>query len=87
MKRIITIIAIAVVATAHSQTRVIKDATGNYVASRKADTTGSKATGKSFTDSKGKSYPIYESVNGKLYYYRTSRSGNVYKAYIKIDQN
>lgn len=78
---------IVFVGYSHAQTRAVKDAQGNYSASHSADTTGSKATGKTFTDSKGKSYPVYESVNGKLYYYRTSRSGNVYKAYIKVDQN
>ncbi len=87
MKKLILLPALFIVCCAHAQLRVVKDANGNYVASRKADTTGSKPTGKTFTDGKGKSYPLYESVNGKLYYYRTSRSGNVYKAYLKIDHN
>lgn len=86
-KRLITLAALFIVFTAHAQTKAVKDANGNYVASHKTDTTGNKATGKTFTDSKGKSYPVYESVNGKLFYYRTSKAGNVYKAYIKVDLN
>lgn len=88
MKKLILIPALFIVFCAGAQTKVVKDANGNYVAlSHKADSTRNKATGKTFTDSKGKTYPVYESVNGKLFYYRTSRNGNVYKAYIKTDTN
>lgn len=87
MKKYLTIISLFVVFTAQAQTKAVKDANGNYAASHKVDTTSSKPTGHSFTDSKGKTYPLYLSVNGKLYYYRTSRSGNVYKAYIKVDKD
>lgn len=86
-KSILLMASLFIIATAQAQTKAVKDANGNYVASHKADTTGNKATGKTFTDSKGKSYPVYESVNGKLFYYRTSKAANVYKAYIKIDLN
>ncbi len=83
MKNLITIAAVMICLTAHAQ-HAVKDAQGNYHAvTRSTDTGARKPTGKTFTDSKGKSYPLYLSVNGKLYYMRTSRSGNVYKAYIK----
>lgn len=87
MKKIITILSLFVVFTAQAQTKAVKDANGNYTVSHKADTTGSKPTGHTFTDRKGQSYPVYLSVNGKLFYYRTSRNGNVYKAYIKTDRD
>lgn len=58
---------------------------GNYVAitKAKADTTP-KATGQTFTDAKGNVYPVYKSVNDKLYIIRTSRNGNQYKQYLKV---
>lgn len=87
MRKLLLLPALLIVLSAHAQTKAVKDASGNYVTSHKADTTGNKPTGHTFTDSKGKTYPVYESVNGKLYYYRTSRNGNVYKAYIKVDEN
>jgi uncharacterized protein YxeA len=86
-KTLITIASLFVVLAAGAQTKAVKDATGNYIASHKADTASNKPTGKTFTDSKGKVYPVYESVNHKLYYMRTSKSGNVYKAYIKVNEN
>lgn len=68
------------------QKPVVTDKSGNYVSAVK-DTTvgGSKLTGKFFVDTKGIKYPVYESVNGKLFYYKTAKtSGNTYKVYIKV---
>lgn len=72
-------------ASAMAQRKVVQDANGNYkVVSR--DTAGTnKPTGKSFTDDKGVSHPVYISAKGKLYYMRTSRNGNVYKSYFTTD--
>lgn len=65
--------------------RVTVDKSGNYVAVKtNADTVG-KATGKTFTDTKGNVFPVYASKSGKLYVLRTSKSGNVYKQYLKLD--
>lgn len=62
------------------------DANGNYVATKKVtDTIAAKPTGKTYTDAKGKVYPVYVSVNGKLYVIRTSRTGNTYKQYLKVE--
>ena len=57
---------------------------GNYVVKKspKADTTIN--TGKTFTDTKGNVYPVYMSKNGKLFIIRISRTGNVYKQYLRI---
>jgi hypothetical protein len=73
----------------NAQTSVKTDSTGNYIAiSVKGQKTGSKAvaTGKYFTDSKGVKYPVYKSVNGKLFYTRVSKSGNKYNVYLTISK-
>lgn len=68
------------------QKPVVVDKSGNYVAvSVKDSSATNKLTGKFFTDTKGVKYPVYESVNGKLFYYKTAKtSGNIYKVYIKV---
>jgi hypothetical protein len=83
MKTLLTIAALLLTLTASAQTAT-KDANGNYHAAHRADTTSNKPTGKTFTDNKGKVYPVYESSRGKLYYIRISKTGNQYKAYINI---
>lgn len=70
-----------------AQTPVKRDSTGNYSSLTIASIKGSseKDTGKTFTDSKGVKYPVFESTNGKLFYYKTAKSsGNVYKVYLKV---
>ena len=81
MKKLILMLSLFIVTTVHAQVR--KDANGNYVASKVVDS--AKATGKTFTDSKGKVYPVFVSRNGKLFYVRVSKSGNSYKSYLKIN--
>jgi hypothetical protein len=87
MKKLITIISISVVllSNAHAQTKVTKDAQGNYVISKRSDTTANKATGKVLIDSEGIKHPVYISSRGKLYWLRTAKkSGNQYKCYITV---
>ena len=62
------------------------DKDGNYIATSKSKQEKGKdaETGKTFTDSKGNVYPILESVNGKLYYMKTAKSGNIYRCYIRL---
>ncbi len=69
--------------TVYSQ-KVTTDKEGNYIAV-KGKPQPDKATGKTFTDSKGNTYPVYLSKNGKLYVIRTSKSGNEYRQYLKVD--
>jgi hypothetical protein len=67
---------------------VQRDANGNFrqiSAPKEAKTETAKNTGKTFTDTKGNVYPVMISKNGKLFYVRTSKSGNDYKVYIKIE--
>lgn len=89
MKKITTTLITAFILlslTGMAQTKVSKDADGNYhVTIRKPDTSDNKATGKTFTDIKGNVYPLYISQRGKLFVLKTSKAGRVYKSYIKED--
>lgn len=84
--KIVFIIAIllAMFADSFSQTVTI-DKNGNYVQSKSLDTVKVVNTGKTFTTSKGETYPVYITKTGKLYVLRTSKkTGNKYKMYLKI---
>jgi|GEM_PF-3956968 len=81
-KSILTIALFIACLSGYSQTKVTKDAAGNYVAVKAAKDTA-RFTGHTFIDSKHKEWPVYISANDKLYYLRTSKAGNVYKVYIK----
>lgn len=87
MKKIIISILIFVAATCTVRAQNAKvDASGNYTAlAPSASKEPGKETGKTFTDGKGTKYPVLISSKGKLYYIRTSKAGNEYKAYLKVD--
>lgn len=87
MKKVILVILIVISTIGYSQT-VKQDASGNYVlikkdsASRKSEAT---PTGKTFTDGKSKSYPVYKSKTGKLFIIKTSqKTGKTYNYYLKV---
>ena len=86
MKTILISIFLLLCMTCMSQQKVNKDSTGNYTAVSTVKAKSSdKATGKYFTDSKGIKYPVYISVNNKLYYWKVSaKTGNKYKVYITV---
>lgn len=85
MKTLLLLISILALSTGAKSQNAIKDSTGNYVAVNKSKTLQeSKNTGSTFTDSKGNVYPVFESVNGKLFYIRKSKTGNEYKVYMKL---
>lgn len=91
--RLATIAAITaclLASKAQAQTKVIKDAQGNYHVAKR-DTSAAKATGKptghTITDYDGKVHPLLLSPKGKPYYMRTSKNGKLYKCYVKIDVN
>ena len=71
--------------TGMAQTKIVKDAAGNYVTVKRPDTSDNKATGHTFTDLKGNTYPLYISKRGKLFFLKTSKSGSIYKSYLKED--
>ena len=78
MRKLLIILLLAFTTNAHSQ--VIKDQQGNYT----MIVAKAQSTGKTFTDSKGNIYPIMQSIKGKLFIFRTSKTGKVYKQYLKV---
>lgn len=85
MKKLIITLAITFTALfTQAQTAVKQDASGNYISV--SSTAENKDTGKTFTDSKGQSFKVYESAKGKLYINRKSKtSGKEYRQYLKLD--
>ena len=85
MKQLLfSIVLLLVYITGSAQTNVKQDATGNYIAVQARDTVTAKPTGKTYTDSKGNTYPVYVSKNGKLFVNRISKTGNPYRQYLKL---
>ncbi len=64
------------------------DASGNYVAIQKVKVQAQPTpTGKTFTDTKGNTYPVWITPKGKLFYTRVSKqTGNEYPVYITLAQ-
>jgi hypothetical protein len=92
MKSLITMLLILSLGFAAQAQTVKVDAQGNYIAVKDTATKANKPdsgkdTGKTYTDSKGKKWPVMESANGKLYVLRTSaKTGNQYRQYLKVQQ-
>src|SRR5436190_1601661 len=66
---------------------VTKDAQGNFHAQTRAqqDSSTATATGKTYTDAKGETYPVFQSKNGKLFVRRVAKtSGRTYNMYLKF---
>ena len=85
MKTLLVIISMFICITLSSQIKV--DANGNYVSTSVGRTKGDTInTGKTYTDSKGVTYPVFKSASGKLYYPRFAKtSGNYYRYYLKVN--
>lgn len=83
MKKTLLIILLALGCNAGwAQTKVVKDAQGNYRSVKAVDTLKAAQVA-TFTDSKGKAWPVYKSASGRLYALRVSKNGNTYKMYLK----
>lgn len=70
---------------ASAQVKVKQDASGNFiqVSSRGVASAAPVATGKTFTTSKGETFPVYKSAKGRFFVLRTSKkSGKEYKQYL-----
>jgi hypothetical protein len=81
MKKLaITLLLFAALSSKGQNAKV--DDKGNYTAIQSKG----KETKKTFTDTKGNVFPLLESVNGKLYYLKTSKKGNQYKVYLKLEK-
>ena len=85
MKKLLVLLMLSFSLISYSQNAKV-DKEGNFVSisktKAKQDTIN---TGKTFTDSKGKVYPVFKTKRGKLYYPRVSKNGNYYRAYIKVE--
>ena len=81
-KAILTVLALALITCAHSQ-NAKKTADGNFQTIAPVPKPG-KAIGKTISDG-GKSYPVFETAKGKLYYEKISKAGKLYRKYIKIE--
>ena len=80
---VFTLVAIFSMLSGNAQ-NVKQDANGNYSAiGRVKDSTSAKPTGQTYTDSKGNTYPVMISKNGKLFVVRISKTGNRYNYYLK----
>lgn len=56
---------------------------GDVIFVKSSQSSKSVKTDKTFTDTKGVVYPVWKSVNGKLYYNKVSKNtGKEYKVYI-----
>ena len=85
MKKLLVLLMLSFSLISYSQNAKV-DKNGNFVAvSRTTAKQDTIDTGKTFTDSKGKVYPVFKTQRGKLYYPRISKSGNYYRAYIKVE--
>jgi hypothetical protein len=93
MKRLLVIVAL-LIATIYAKAGTFPTNISDTV-TQQSDGTYSKAkakskedtgtdTGKVYKDSKGNSYPIMKSKNGKYFVVRTSKAGNQYKQYIVL---
>lgn len=58
------------------------DKAGNYYAAKAANV--DTITGKTFTDSKGNTYPVFKSARNAVYIWRTSKKGKNYKQYLTV---
>jgi hypothetical protein len=86
MKKVMIMAALLLSGMAYGQ-NVTKDAAGNFHAIKteaRVQDPG-KPMGKTYTDSKGKKYPVYVSKTGKMFVLRTSaKSGKEYRQYLKL---
>ena len=85
MKKLLFIIIMLTGCQVYGQTTVNADLSGNFRTLESPREVKAKDTGKTFTDSKGIVYPVYVSVNGKLFVIRTSKkTGKKYNQYLTI---
>lgn len=85
MKKSIIIFLLILTGLGIKAQNVRQDKNGNYIAIRQIKDTVLHSTGKTYTDSKGKVYPVYVSKNGTPFINRISAKGNKYKMYLKVN--
>ena len=87
MKKVAIVLGLILAsAIGFSQSKVVKDAKGNYKVEKAVKITSEDSLlGKTMYLANGDEYPLYVSKNGKYYIKRVSKSGNEYKQYFKLD--
>lgn len=80
------LLGVTFAAITNAQTKVQQDAQGNYIQVKKErKAKPATDTGKTFTDSKGNTYKVYQSERGKLFVIRKSaKTGKERKEYITL---
>lgn len=63
-----------------------RDSKGNYYSAKAIKDSSQIKTGNTFTDSKGKIWPVYKTKTGRVYALRTSKSGKQYRYYLDKKQ-
>jgi len=86
MKRLILILGLcgAFVTGATAQEITI-DKDGNFVQAATVKAAHDSIIGKTFTNGKGQTFEVFKGKRGGYYYWRKSRNGNWYKAYLKTN--
>lgn len=82
------VILAALFTTTTATAQVQRDANGNFYTQKKsAAPKQDKPTGYTFTTSKGETFPVYVSENGKYYVVRVSKkTGEPYKQYLNTEK-
>ena len=81
MKHLLFLLFMLVVTIGNAQVKV--DKAGNYYAA-KSNVNTDTITGKTFTDAKGATYPVFKSARNAVYIWRTAKKGNKYKQYLTV---
>lgn len=86
IERVLFIILIGIVPLLCSGQKVTKTAAGNFVQakSKKAKFTDS-LTVYTYTDNKGRVFPVYKGERGKYYVGKISKKGTYYRQYLKTE--
>lgn len=86
MKKALIILTILFAGINSQAQKIKKDEQGNYIAVKYVrEKAVEKETKSTYTNTKGEVFKVYESENGKLYIKKTSKAGNEYKQYLKIE--
>lgn len=80
MKKLLIILMFA---TAGVQAQTVKMLPDGNLVQVTSERRTAEATGKTYTDAKGKQYPVYRGSRGSLFIVRVSKSGKQYKQYLK----
>lgn len=68
-----------------AQRQIKQEANGNFVQVAQKEAKRDSITGATYTTAKGEVFIVYKSVRGNLYYWKTSKAGNKYKVYLKME--